>query len=74
MPMKRAKEELFFPTVQTNIDNNPLMTKFASVSISAAIDYMEDKKNATYRNLSISRSIMLFDYCEPKTSWLSCYK
>jgi hypothetical protein len=54
MSMKKARDEMFDPQCQTNINTNVRVPEVGKMVVDAMIVYMSDPKNATHQNLSIS--------------------
>ena len=60
------RKELFDPTREDNVDCTEMMETLGSIAVTSILGELRDPKKATYKYLSLSKSIYSWDYC-PET-------
>ena len=72
--LHRLRRELFDPTREDNVDCTEMMETLGNIVVTSILSELRDPKKATYKYLSLSKSIFSWNYCPKshKTDMTEC--
>ena len=57
MPIKMARDEIFKPNTQNNINSTPFFIEFSGILFAEVDKYMKDQKKVTFWNMPFSTTM-----------------